>query len=63
MHHEQVQEKLREMYDEVEDLEAQFSNINLAIMVLLNDIKRVKLLKENKVKEAFEVSKFFFNVP
>ena len=40
VHHEQVQEKLREMYDEVEDLETQFSNINLAIMVLLNDIKK-----------------------
>ena len=45
VHHEQVQEKLKEMYDEVEDLEAQFSNINLAIMALLNDIKRGKLLK------------------
>ena len=61
VHHEQVQEKLREMYDEVEDLETQFSNINLAIMVLLNDIKRVKLLKENKVKEAFEVAKENYN--
>ena len=43
-----MQEKLIEMYDEVDDLEAQFSNINLAIMVLLNDIRRVKLLKDIK---------------
>jgi hypothetical protein len=60
-HHEQVQEKLKEMYDEVEDLEAQFSNINLAIMVVLNDMKRVKLLKDNKVKEASEVAKENYN--
>ena len=55
-HQKQVQEKLIEMYDEVEDLEAQFININLAIMVLLNNIKRVMLLKDTKVKEAFEVA-------
>ena len=50
-----MKEKPKEMYNKV-DLEAQFSTSNLKMVILLNDIKRVKLLKENKVKEAFEVA-------
>ena len=48
------------MYNKI-DLEAQFRTSNPKMMILLNDIKRVKLLKENKVKEAFEVAKENYN--
>ena len=42
--------------DEKENLEAQWSNVNLAEMVVLNDMKRVKLLLEDNEKEASEVA-------
>ena len=45
------------MYEEIEDLEAQQSNISLARMVVLNDLKRIPLLKEGLIKEASEVAK------
>ena len=56
-HHKKVQEKIIEMYEEIEDLEAQQSNISLARMVVLNDLKRIPLLKEGLIKEASEVAK------
>ena len=56
VHHKKTQDKIIEMYDEVEDLEAQISNISLAKMVVLNDLKRVPLLKADLIKEASEVS-------
>ena len=60
-HHKKVQEKLVQLYEEYEDLEAQHSNASLAKMVVLNDIRRVPLLREGKVKEASEVSKENYN--
>ena len=56
VHHKKIQEKISEMYEEIEDLEAQTSNISLAKMVVLNDLKRVPLLKAGLIKEASEVS-------
>ena len=56
-HKQAVQENLIKMYSEVEDLEAQLSNTSLAKMVILNDLKRVALLKKGLVKEAEKVSK------
>ena len=53
----QVQENLLEMYSEVEDLEAQLSNVSLAKMVIMNDLKRIPLLKNGLLKEADEVSR------
>ena len=53
----EVQKKLVEMYDEVENLENNESNICLAETIVLNDLKRVALLKENKTTEASEVAK------
>ena len=54
---EQIQENLKEMYAEVEDLEAQLSNTSLAKMVVLNDLKRVSLLKKGFLEKAEEVSR------
>ena len=56
-HHKQIQEKLLQMYSEVKDLEAQLSNTSLAKMVLMNDLKRILLLKKGKLNEADEASK------
>lgn len=56
-HHKEVQEKLLKMYSDVEDIEAQLSNTSLAKMVILNDLKRVPLLKKGLIKEAEKVSK------
>jgi len=53
----EVQKKLVEMYDEVENLENQESNIYLAITVVLNDLKRVVLIKENNMDEASKIAK------
>ena len=55
-HHKKIQEKLIEMYEELEDLEAQNNNIALAKMVLMNDIKRIPLLQNGRLKEASDVS-------
>jgi hypothetical protein len=52
----QTQAMLVQMYDEKENLEAEWSNVNLAEMVVLNDDKRAKLMLENNEKEASEVA-------
>ena len=44
------------MYEELEDLETQNSNIALAKMVVLNDLKRIPLLKNGQLDEASMVS-------
>ena len=61
IHHRKIQEKLTEMYEEYEDLEAQFSNVSLAKMVVLNDMRRIPLLTEEKLTEASEVAKENYN--
>jgi hypothetical protein len=55
-HKKETQKMLVEMYDEQENLEAEWSNVNLAEMVVLNDIKRVKLLLQHKEKEAGHIA-------
>ena len=55
-HHKKMQEKLIEMYDELEDLEAQNSNIALAKMVVMNDLKRIPLLQNGQLREASDIS-------
>ena len=55
-HHKKIQEKLIEMYDELEDLEAQNSNIAIAKMVVMNDLKRIPLLENGQLEKASEVS-------
>ena len=62
-HKNKTQEKLVEMYDEQDNLEAELSNVNLAEMVILNDLKRVKLLLEDKEKEAGQVAKTNYKRP
>jgi hypothetical protein len=56
----EIQKKQVEMYDEVENLENNESNICLAETIVLNDLKRVALLKENKTTEASEVAKQYY---
>ena len=46
LRHKQIQEKLLQMYSDVEDLEAQLSNTSLAKMVILNDLKRISFLEK-----------------
>ena len=55
-HRKKLQDKLVEMYEELEDLEAQNSNVSLAKMVILNDIKRVPLLLNGQLNEANKVA-------
>ena len=60
-HHDQVQIKLLEMYEEIDEFEAQIHNVTLAQMVVLNDLKRVPLIKEGKVDEAAKVAEENYN--
>ena len=62
-HKKKTQERLVDMYDEQENLEAELSNVNLAEMVVLNDLKRVKLLLEDKEKEAGQVANSNYKRP
>ena len=60
-HKVETQKRLVNMYDEQDNLEAEWSNINLAEMVVLNDLKRVKLLLQNNSEEAAKVAKENYN--
>ena len=56
-HHTMIKEKLLEMHDEVENLEAFQSNIMLADMVVQNDLKRIPLILAGSMKDAENVAK------
>ena len=45
-------EDLKNLYSKKEELENKFSDIQLAHMIIINDLSRVKLLKEGKLDEA-----------
>ena len=49
------------MYEEIYEFEAQIHNVTLAQMVVLNDLKRVPLIKEGKVDEAAKVAEENYN--
>ena len=53
----EIQEHLKQLYEEKEILDKASSNNNLAKMVILNDFERLKLLTEGKIKEAEIIAK------
>ena len=56
-HQKLVQQKLKTLYEEIENFENKLSNICLAKMIVMNDLKRISLLKNNNIKEAYDIAK------
>ena len=59
----QLKKKLIELYQNKDEIETEYNNINISKMVIINDIKRVSLLKENKTKEASKVAEENYKIP
>ena len=53
----QIQQHLKQLYEEKELLDKASSNNNLAKMVVINDFERLKFLTEGKHKEAESIAK------
>jgi len=52
-----MREKLKMLYEELENIKSLRSNNYLAKMVIMNDLERIPLLLDNKIKEAEYVAK------
>ena len=53
----EIQNDLVDLYKDLEAAKDIHANLNLAKMVVINDIKRVKLLLEGKLEEAEDAAK------
>ena len=60
-HHKNATEKIEEMYEEKESYDEEWSSINVAHMVVLNDQKRLECLLNGKEKEASAINIDNFN--
>ena len=53
----EIQNDLIDLYKDLEAAKDIHANLNLAKMVVINDLKRVKLLLEGKLEEAEDAAK------
>ena len=52
-----MQDQLKQLYEEKESLENESSNYNLAKMVVINDLERIKLMTVGNYHEAEKVAR------
>ena len=52
-----VPQKLETLYEEIKIFENKLSNFCLAKMIVMNDLKRIPFLKNNNIKEAYDIAK------